>query len=101
MSDAAGKSFEEPDVRAGAGQVDVAQPFTAHLCLSYFYSALVADHSAVLHAFIFSAEAFPISDRTKDSRTEQPIALRLERAVVDRFWLGHLTMRPLPDLLRG
>ncbi len=94
------QSFEEPDVRTRAGQIDMAQTLAAHFRLSNFDTALVADHAAVLHAFVFSAETFPISDRAKNARAEKSIALGFERAVVDRFWLGHLTMRPLPDLFR-
>ena len=75
----------------------MAQTLTSHLGLRYFNAALVADHAAVLHAFVFAAEALPISDRTKDARAEKTVPLRFEGAVVDCFWFGHLTMRPLPD----
>ena len=94
------QSFEEPDVRTRAGQIDMAQTLAAHFRLRHFDAALVADHAAVLHAFVLSAETFPISDRTKDARAEKSVALRLEGAVVDRFRLGHLAVRPLPDLFR-
>src|SRR4030095_15616319 len=99
-ADADGKTFEEPDVRTRAGQVDMARPLAPHFRLGNFNAALVADHAAVLHAFVFSAEALPISDRTKDARAEKAVALGFEGAVVDCFWFGHLTMRPLPDFFR-
>src|SRR5258705_627537 len=100
MPDAAGKSFEEPDMRTGIGKIDLTEPFPSHFCLSNFHPTLVADHTSMLHAFVFTAEAFPIRHWTKYTSTEQTITFRLERPVVDCFGLGHLTMRPLPDLLR-
>src|SRR5690349_15597268 len=54
----------------------------------------------MLHAFVFSAEAFPVRNRAKDAGTEQTIALRLEGTVVDRLRLGNFTMRPGTDLVR-
>ena len=65
-----------------------------------FHAALVADHSAVLHALVLAAQAFPIRDRTKNARAEQSIALRLEGAVVDGFRLGYFAVRPAPDFFR-
>src|ERR1035441_6450446 len=100
MADAAGKALEEPDVRARTGQFDVAQPFAAHASQRDFHAALVADHAAVLHAFVLAAQALPILSRTKDTRAEQSVALRLEGAVVDGFRLGHFAMGPAPDFFR-
>ena len=101
MPDAAGQSLEEPDVRAGAGQLDVAEPLAAHLAQRHLDAALVADHAAVLHALVLAAQALPVRDGAKDARAEQPVALRLEGAVVDRLRLGHLAVRPGADLLRA
>ncbi len=83
----------------GRGQLDVAQALAAHLGLRDFDAALVADHAAVLHALVLAAEALPVGDRAEDLRAEQAVAFGLERAVVDRLRLGHLTVRPLQDLL--
>ena len=58
------------------------------------------EHAAVLHALVLAAQALPILSRTKNSRAEQPVALRLEGAVVDGFRLGHFAMRPAPDFFR-
>ena len=100
VPDAAGQSFEEPHVRAGRSQLDVAQAFAANFRQRDFHAALVADHSAVLHPLVLAAETLPIGYRTKDARAEQAVALRLERAVVDGFRLGDFTMRPAPDFFR-
>ena len=59
VPDAAGQSLEEPDVRARAGQFDVAQALAAHLRQRDFDAALVADDAAVLHALVLSAQDIP------------------------------------------
>ena len=100
VADTRRQSLKEPDVRARAGQLDMAEPLAAHLRLRDFDAALVADHAAVLHPLVFSAETFPIRDRAEDAGTEQPVTFRLECAVVDRFRLGHLAVRPRTDLFR-
>jgi hypothetical protein len=100
MADARGQAFEEPDVRAGRGEFDVAESFAAHFRLRHFHAALVADHAPVLHALVLAAQTFPIGDGTKDARAEQAVAFGLERAIVDRLRLRHFAVRPLPDLLR-
>src|SRR5205085_12136402 len=83
-----------------AGEFDVPQPLAAHLGLRHLHAALVANDAAVLHALILAAQALPVRDGAEDARAKQPIALRLERAVVDRLRLRHLAVRPIPDLLR-
>ena len=57
-----------------------------------FNTALVADHAAVLHALVLAAQALPVGDRTENPRAEQPIALRLERPVIDGFRLGYFAV---------
>src|SRR2546423_4856066 len=98
MTDARGQAFEEPDMRAWICQINVSQPLASDFGLCDFHAALVADHAPVLHAFVFSAQAFPIGNRPEDARAEQTIALRLECSVVDRLRLRHLTVRPLTNL---
>src|SRR5215813_1413843 len=99
VSDAAGQPFEEPDVRAGAGQFDVAQPLAADFRLCDLDAAFVADHAAVLHAFVFSAQALPVGYRAEDARAEQAVALGFECAVVDRFRFRDVSVRPRTNLL--
>src|SRR5580658_7198574 len=101
MSDAAGKSLEEPHVRTRRCQLDVPQSFAADLRQRDFHATLVADHSTMLHALVLAAETFPVRDRAENSRAEQAIALWLKSAVVNCFRLGHFTMRPAPYLFRG
>ena len=100
VADAAGQALEEPDMRAGAGQFDMAQALAAHAGQRHFDAALVADHAAVLHALVLAAQAFPVGDRAEDTGAEQAVALRLEGPVIDRFRLGDFAMRPAPDLFR-
>ena len=100
VADAAGQALEEPDVRAGAGQFDVAQALAADARQRHFDAALVADDAAMLHALVLAAQAFPVGDGAEDAGAEQPVALRLEGPVVDGFRLGDFAMRPAPDLFR-
>ena len=55
VSDTAGQPFEEPDMRAGAGELDMAETLAAHPRQRHFHAALVANHAAVLHALVFAA----------------------------------------------
>src|SRR5918994_11791 len=99
VADAARQPLEEPHVTHRGRQLDVAQALAAHLGLRHFDAALVADHTAVLHALVLAAQALPVGDRPEDLRAEQAIAFRLERAVVDRLRLGDFAKRPLLDLV--
>ena len=99
VPDAARQSLEEPDVRNGSRELDVAHALAAHLGLRHLDAALVAHDAAVLHALVLAAEAFPVGDRAEDLRAEQAVALRLERAVVDRLGLRDLAEGPRADLL--
>ena len=83
----------------GVASVMWPEALAPDLRLRDFDAALVADHAAVLHALVLAAEALPVGDRAEDLRAEQSVALRLERAVVDRLRLGHLAVRPGEDLL--
>ena len=99
VADAARQALQEPDVRDRRGQVDVAEALAAHLGLNDLDAALLADDAAVLHALVLAAVALVVLHRAEDLRAEEAIALRLERAVVDRLRLLDLTVRPLADLL--
>src|SRR6185295_8770921 len=68
-----------------------------HFCLGDLNAALVADHATVFHALVLSAQAFPVRDRPENARAEEPVALRLEGAVIDRLWFGHFPVRPVPN----
>src|SRR5262245_16326887 len=80
------------------GVASVICPRRSRRTLACVTSTLVAVRSAVLHALVLAAEALPVGDRAEDLRAEQPVAFRLERAVVDRLRLRHLAERPRHDL---
>jgi len=67
----------------------VTHALTAHLGLRDFNAALLADHAAVLKAFVLAAQAFVVLDRAKNLGAEQAVTLGLEGTVVDG--LGLLT----------
>src|ERR1700690_2521113 len=78
----------------------MAETLAANLAESDFDAALIANHSAMLHALVLAAQTFPIRYRTENARAKQAITLRLEGPVVDGFGLGYLTVRPAPDFFR-
>ena len=90
----AGQGLEEPDVRDGYGELDVAHALAAHLREGHLDAAAVADHAAIADALVLAAMALPVLDRTEDALAEQAVLLRLERPVVDGLGLGHLAPRP-------
>ncbi len=83
-------------MRDRAGQLDVRHALAANLGLRDLDAALLAHDAAVLEALVLAAQALVVLDRAKDLGAEQAVALRLERPVVDRFRLLHLTERPRP-----
>src|SRR4029078_12662966 len=97
----AGRALEVPDVRDGARQLDVAHPLAADLRARDLDAALVADDALVPDPLVLPAVALPVPGGTEDALVEEPILLRLERAVVDGLRLRDLALRPLPDLVRA
>src|SRR5438270_1348884 len=87
-------------MRAWRSQLNVAQPLTANFGQCDFNAALVADHAAMFHSFVFAAQAFPVRYRTENAGAEQAVALRLEGAVIDGFRLGHFAVRPAANFFR-
>src|SRR3954447_6176399 len=83
-------ALEEPDVRDGRRQVDVAHALTAHLRARDLDAAALADDSLVADALVLAAVALPVLRGTEDALAEEAVLLRLERPVVDGFGLGDL-----------
>src|SRR5579862_858934 len=79
----------------------MAHAFAPHAGKSHFDRALLADNALVLHALVLAAQALVILDRPEDARAEQAVALGLEGAVVDRFRLFDLAVRPGLNLFRA
>src|SRR5690606_2465434 len=92
--------LQEPDVRDRACELDVSHALAAHLRLRHLDAALLADDAAMLEALVLAAQALVILHRAEDLRAEEPVPLRLERAVVDRLGLLHFAERPRADHLR-
>src|SRR6202035_4654571 len=78
----------------------MAESLAADFAERNFDAALIADHSAMLHPLVFSAQAFPVRDGAENLGAEQAVALRLEGAVIDGFRLGDFTVRPRTDFFR-
>src|SRR5207253_11024163 len=58
------------------------------------HPAAVADDAAVADALVLAAVTLPVLHRAENALAEQPVALRLERPVVDGLGLGDLAPRP-------
>src|SRR5262249_2849859 len=99
VADAAGDALEEPDVRDGRGQVDVAHALAPNLLARHLDAAPLADDALVADALVLAAVALPVLRRTEDALAEEPVALRLQRSVVDGLGLGDLARGPVADLL--
>src|SRR4029450_10574023 len=60
-----------------------------------------ADDALVADPLVLAAVALPVLGRTEDALAEEPVLLRLQRAVIDRLGLGDLAPAPGTDLLGG
>ena len=99
-ADARGQRAQKPDVGDRRGQIDMAHPLAPHLGLDHFDAALLAHHAAMAHALVLAAVALVVLGRTENLGAKEPVALRLEGAVVDGLRLLDLAVRPRPDHLR-
>src|SRR6185312_8856520 len=99
VADARGHALEEPDVADRSRQVNVTHPLAADLLAGHLDAAALADDALVADALVLAAVALPVLRGTEDALAEEAVLLGLERSVVDCLRLGHLTGRPLPDLL--
>src|SRR5439155_8866988 len=98
-SDPRRQALQEPDVRHRGSEVDVPHALATDLRLDDLHAALLADHPPVPHALVLPAVALVVLGGTEDLGAEESIPFGLEGAVVDRFRLLHLTMRPRSDLV--
>src|SRR5579864_4368603 len=99
VPDARRDALEEPDVRDGRSEVDVAHALAAHLLPRHLDAAALADDPLVANALVLAAVALPVARRSEDALAEEAVALRLQRAVVDRLRLRDLARRPVADHL--
>ncbi len=86
-----------PDVHDRRGQLDVAHPLATHLRARDFDATALADDALEADALVLAAVALPVLRRTEDLLAEEPVLLRLERAVVDGLRLLDLAVRPHAD----
>ncbi len=100
-ADARRQRLQEPDMRDGSSQLDVAHALAADAREGNLDAALLADDALVLHALVLAAQALVVLDRAEDARAEETVTFRLERAVVDRLRLLDLAERPGQDLFRA
>jgi hypothetical protein len=75
-------------------------PLPTHPRFGNLHTATVADNTPVFDAFVFTAVAFPVFGRTKNTLTEETITLRLECAVIDSLRFLHFAVRSGENLIR-
>lgn len=78
----------------------MAQTFTSDLSPCNLHTAAVTDYTFITHPFVFSAMAFPIPGRAKDSFTEEAVPLRFKSTIIDSFRFFDLSTGPGSDLFR-
>ena len=81
-------------------ELDVSGTLTAHLLLGNLNTATVADDALVANTLVLAAGALIVLRRTKDTLTEQAVALWLIGTVVDGLRFGNLAEAALEDVLR-
>ena len=91
-------ALKVPNMRHGRGQIDVAHALAAHFSAGNFYTALIANQTLVTYAFILTAMALPVFNRTKNALAEKSIALRFESSIVNSFGLLDFAERPFTNL---
>ena len=92
-------ALQVPDVADWRCKLDMPHALAAHLGAGHLDAAAVADDALELDLLVAPAVALPVLLRSKDLLAEQPIALRLERAVVDRLRLLYLAVAPGANLV--
>src|SRR5690606_10325206 len=98
--DTAWKRLQEPDVSNWSCEFDVTHALATNAAQGNFNAALFADDALELHTLVLAAQAFVVLYGAKNTRTEQTIAFRLERTIVDGFWLFDFAVRPGQDFFR-
>src|SRR3989344_4340747 len=93
-----GGAAEKPRMHHGRCKGQMPHTFSAHLGLRDFHTALITNDPAVPDAFVFSAVTFPVFSRPKNFFRKQSVFFRLQRPVVNRFGLGHFSVRPTLDI---
>ena len=99
MSDTTRQTLKKPHMAHGSCQGNMSETLPPNLRLSDLNTALVANYAPMLHPFVLTAKALPIGDGPKNFCAKKTVTFWFECAVIDRFWLGHFTMRPRQNLL--
>ena len=86
--------FQEPDVRYRWSQFDVPHALTTHFRQCHFHATFFAGHAFEFQTLVFTAQTFIVFDWAKNFGTEQTIAFRFERTVVDGFRFFNFAIRP-------
>ena len=83
VSDFIRQALEVPNVGNRHHQLDVSHALATYFLLRHFDTTSIANNSFVSDSLVFTAMAFKILDRTKNSLTKQAVTLGLVRPIVD------------------
>ncbi len=101
ISKTARHRLEEPDVNDRGGKLDMPHSLPPHATVSHLHATAIADHSLVFHSAIFTARAFPVLLRTKNSFAKQSVLLWSIGTIVDRLGLLDFAHRPAANIVRS
>src|ERR1700686_1129895 len=87
-------TFVEPYVRNRHGQFNMTHAFAANAGERYFHAATIANDALMFDALVFSAGAFPIPCRTKNSLAEKAALFRLKGAVINCLRVFDFALAP-------
>ena len=83
---------EVPYMRHGSSKLNVSHPFSAHLALRYFDSALIAYYAFIPYSLVLAAMTFPVLCRPEDPFAKQTVFFGLLSTVIYRFRLRYFTV---------
>ncbi len=86
-----GNTLEIPNVRYRRSELNKAHAMATHPTFSDLHTATLTNNAAVTDPLVLATVAFPIFGGTKDFFAEQPVHLRLQRAVINGLRFGDLT----------
>ena len=94
------QAFKKPDMGHRRRQFDMSHALAAYLGLNNFHAAFFTDHTAVLHALVFTAITLVILGGAENFGAKESIPLGLERPIVDGLRLFHFAEGPFADFFR-
>ena len=97
-ADTAWQRVDIPNMGNWRNELDVPHAAAAHFAYGHFHTAFFTYYAFVSHLFVFAAQTLIVFNRSKNLGTKEPVALGLERTVVDGFRLFDFPVGPAENL---